>query len=84
MITFCIIVYIVISLYCSFRNMTTTYGMFGEKFEAQKPKEAFIEGFLTIPLLLMGAAGIVGGIVAVGTIGIGLLFCTVWLFQNMP
>jgi hypothetical protein len=84
MITLIILIYICLSLYFSFSNMRNTYGMFGEKFEAQKPKDAFIQGFLTLPILIIGALLFVGSILFIGALGLGIIAGAFWLIQTMP
>lgn len=84
MITIIVIFYISFSLYCSFKNMNGFYSWDGDYQEPQKPKEAFREGFLVLPVLTLVAGSIVGSIIFVGAVGIGILLGAIWIFENMP
>jgi hypothetical protein len=68
----------------SFSNMRGSYGLNGEYYEPQKPKEAFIEGFTTIPLFTLVIVGYFVAAMLAGAILLGLLIGAVWVFTHMP
>ncbi|EEL69448.1 hypothetical protein bcere0026_36490 [Bacillus mycoides] len=64
----------------SIGNMRDSFS-WGIETKGMKKKEAFIWGFLTIPLGALGAAIVVGGLFLMG----GLLLVVVqWIYENMP
>lgn len=81
MITLILLAYIILSLYFSISNTKDRYNIFGEKFKAMETKKAFIEGFLTLPIMTLIV--IIPFCLAIGA---GLLLLTVcsWIFVNMP
>lgn len=64
----------------SIGNMRDSFN-WGIETKGMPKKEAFIWGFLTIPIGVLGAAIVVGGLFLMG----GLLLVVVqWIYENMP
>lgn len=80
MITLTVIAYIIISLGFSIRNMRDSFS-WGIETKGMKKKEAFIWGFLAIPLSVLGAAIVVSGVILIGRF---LLWVIQWIYENMP
>ncbi|MFB7351953.1 hypothetical protein ACWGKR_29295 [Bacillus thuringiensis] len=80
MITLILIAYIIFSLYFSINNMEDSY-YWGTTHKGMKKKEAFIWGFLTLPIGILGAAMLVGGLYLIGS---SLLWVIKWIYTNMP
>ncbi|QEL82188.1 hypothetical protein DN407_12500 [Bacillus sp. JAS24-2] len=64
----------------SIGNMRDSFS-WGIEIKGMKKKEAFIWGFLAIPLGVLGAAIVVGGVILIGGF---LLMVIQWIYENMP
>ncbi|ARO21618.1 hypothetical protein B2J90_29580 (plasmid) [Bacillus tropicus] len=53
----------------------------GTTHRGMKTKEAFIEGFLTIPLGILSVAILICGLFLIGG---SLLWVIQWIYENMP
>lgn len=80
MITLILIAYIIISLCLSIDNMKDSY-YWGTTHRGMKKKEAFIWGFLTIPIGVLSGAILIGGVFLIGG---SLLWVIQWIYENMP
>ncbi|HHT7013361.1 hypothetical protein [Bacillus paranthracis] len=49
-----------------------------------KKKEAFIWGFLTIPIMILVVAGIIGGLYLSWIALVGVMQAIQWIYMNMP
>ena len=80
LITLILIAYIIISLYFSIENMTSDH-YWGTEHNGMRKREAFIWGFLTIPIAILGIAIIAGGLFLIGS---SSLWIIQWIYTNMP
>ncbi|WP_242288857.1 MULTISPECIES: hypothetical protein [unclassified Bacillus cereus group] len=84
MITLILIAYILLSLLFSFNNMRDTYSLINGHSKGMKKKKAFVWGFLTIPLLVLLAGLILGGLYLALLILDWTLQAIQWIYINMP
>ena len=84
MITLILIAYVLLSLLFSFNNMRDTYSLINGHSKGMKKKKAFIWGFLTIPLFVLLAGLIVGGLYLASIILDWTLQAIHWIYINMP
>ncbi|PGU05095.1 hypothetical protein COD21_25410 [Bacillus cereus] len=80
MITLILIAYVIISLGISIDNTRHSFS-WGIETKGMAKKEAFIWGFLTIPIGVLGAVIVFGGIALIGG---SLLWAVQWIYENMP
>ncbi|AIY72841.1 TPA: hypothetical protein ACLQU7_005233 [Bacillus tropicus] len=80
MITLIVIAYIIISLGFSIDNMMDRFS-WGIETKGMQKKEAFIWGFLAIPIGVSGVVIIVGAVILIGG---SLLWVIEWIYRNMP
>ncbi|MDA2448531.1 hypothetical protein PDN63_08560 [Bacillus cereus] len=80
MITLTLIAYIIISLHFSMENMADNYH-WGTEHRGMQKKEAFIWGFLTLPIAVVGLVIFAGVLFLIGG---SLVWVIQWIYENMP
>jgi len=79
-----LLAYVLISLFLSVTNMRDSYSLLHGEVKGMKKKEAFIWGFLTIPIMILVVAGIIGGLYLSWIALVGVMQAIQWIYMNMP